>query len=135
MKTKKKKRFSPQFATIFGRKFVGSFSPGWLLLLWSSSAQLSMGGRLNLDGEMPKSRCGDANSRWGTRPPASALQIKYCPKLCQNICLVNICLYQTTLAPLVKPFNKLIFGGSVWGVSGGCGTPKLCQNFYLVNIH
>ena len=45
-----KKRSSPQFATIFGRKFVGSFSPGWLFFLWSSSAQLSMGGRLNFDG-------------------------------------------------------------------------------------
>ena len=41
--------------TIFGRKLVGSFSPGWLFFLWSSSAQLSMRGRLNLDG--------------GTRPP------------------------------------------------------------------
>ena len=69
MKTKNKKKvfagnwshFSPksgedqkkiftQFATIFGRKFVGSFNPGWLFFLWSSSAQLSMGGRLNLDG-------------------------------------------------------------------------------------
>ena len=55
VKNKKEKRSSPQFATTFGRKFVGSFSPGWLFFLWSSSAQLSMGGRLNLDG--------------GTRPP------------------------------------------------------------------
>ena len=56
IKTKKtKKRSSPQFATIFRRKFVESFSPGWLSFLWSSSAQLLMGGRLNLDG--------------GTRPP------------------------------------------------------------------
>ena len=46
----KKKGSSPQIATIFGRKFVGSFSPRWLFFLWSSSAQLSMGGRLNLDG-------------------------------------------------------------------------------------
>ena len=45
-----KKRSSPQFATIFGRKFAEAFSPGWLFFLWSSSAQLSMGGRLNLDG-------------------------------------------------------------------------------------
>ena len=46
VKTKKKKRSSPQF----GRKFVRFFSPSWLFFLWSSSAQLSMGGRLNLDG-------------------------------------------------------------------------------------
>ena len=45
-----KKRSSPQFATIFNRKFVGSLSPCWLFFLWSSSAQLSMEGRLNLDG-------------------------------------------------------------------------------------
>ena len=28
-----KKRSSPQFATIFGRKFVGCFSPGWLFFV------------------------------------------------------------------------------------------------------
>ena len=50
-----KKRSSPQFVTIFGRIFVGSFSPGLLFFLWSSSAQLSVGGRINLDE--------------GTRPP------------------------------------------------------------------
>ena len=44
-----KKRFSPQFAIIFGKELVGSFSPGWLFFLWSSSAQLSVAGRLNLD--------------------------------------------------------------------------------------
>ena len=54
---KTKKKALPQFANIFGRKFVGSFSPGWLFFLWSSSAQLAMRGGLNLDG--------------GTRPPAS----------------------------------------------------------------
>ena len=45
-KKEKKKRSSLQFATICGRKFVGSFSPGWLLF----SVKLSVGGRLNLDG-------------------------------------------------------------------------------------
>ena len=58
-----KKRSSPLFAIIFGRKFVGCFSPGWLFFLWSSSAQLSLGGTLTLDG--------------GTRPPASTLQFNY----------------------------------------------------------
>ena len=28
-----KKRSSPQFTTIFGREFVGSFSPGWLFFV------------------------------------------------------------------------------------------------------
>ena len=45
-----RKRSSPQFVTTLGKKFVGSFSPGWLFFLWSSSAQLLMGRRLNLDG-------------------------------------------------------------------------------------
>ena len=45
-----KKKSSPQFAIIFNRKFAGSFSPVWLIFLWSSSVQFLMGGRLNLDG-------------------------------------------------------------------------------------
>ena len=65
-----KKRSSPQFATTLGWKFVISFSIGWLFFLWSSSAQLSMVGRLNLDG-------GTLNLDGGTRPPASPLQFKY----------------------------------------------------------
>ena len=56
-----KKRSLPQFATIFGKKFVGSFSPGWLFFLWSSSS--------NLDGRTPKSRWGEAHSRWGDASP------------------------------------------------------------------
>ena len=40
----KKKKKKKVFAAI-----VGSFGPDWLFFLWSSSAQLSMGGRLNLD--------------------------------------------------------------------------------------
>ena len=51
-------------------EFVGFIRPGWLLIVSSSSAQISMGGRLNLDGGDAKSRWGDANSRLGgTRPP------------------------------------------------------------------
>ena len=63
MKTKNKKNVSPkievifprnqvktskkkdQFVTTLGRKFIVSFSPGWLFFHWSFSAQLSMGGR------------------------------------------------------------------------------------------
>ena len=45
-KKKEKKRSLLQFATIFVKKFVGSFSPGWLFFLCSYSAQLSMGGRV-----------------------------------------------------------------------------------------
>ena len=59
---KTKKRSSPQFATIFGKKFAGSFSPGWLFFLWLSSAQLSIGGCLNLNG-------GTLNLDGRTRPP------------------------------------------------------------------
>ena len=64
-----KKRSSPQVATIFGRKFVGSSGPGWLFFLWSSSAQLWMGGRLNLDGETLNLDGGTLTLDWGTRPP------------------------------------------------------------------
>ena len=67
-----KERSSPQFVTIFGKKFVWSFSPGWLFFLWFSSAQLSVGGRQNFDG-------GTLTLDEGTRPPASPLQFKYCP--------------------------------------------------------
>ena len=70
MKTKKK-RPSPQFATIFGRKFVGSFSPGWLFFFCSSSPQLSMGGRLNLDGGTLNLDGGTLTLGGRTRPPAS----------------------------------------------------------------
>ena len=87
MKTKKRKRSSQQFATIFGRKFVGYFSPGWLFFLWSSSDQLLMGGRLNLDGATLISM----GRRVLPRPP---LQFKYW------LCLVNMqCIYANVLQP------------------------------------
>ena len=66
MKTKKK-----VFAAIFGRKFVESFSSGWLFFLWSSSAQLSVGGRLNLDGGTVNLDGGTLTLDGGTRLPAS----------------------------------------------------------------
>ena len=40
------------------------------------------------------------------------------PKLCQNICLLNICWYQSKLAPKLESFKKLIFGGPFGGVPG-----------------
>ena len=76
----KKKRSSPQFATIFGRNFVGSFSPEWMAI-FPLVIQ-----RLTLDGRTPKSRWGDAKSQRGTQTfnggmcnPANAspLQFKY----------------------------------------------------------
>ena len=53
-------------------EFVGFICAGWLLIVSSSSAQMSMGGRINLDG-------GTLTLDGGTRPPASPLQFKYCP--------------------------------------------------------
>ena len=65
---KTKKRSSPQFATIFGRKFVGSFSPGWLFCLCFSSAQPLEGERLNLDGgTRPPYNLSTAYQRWSPR--------------------------------------------------------------------
>ena len=56
------------------------------------------------------------------------------PKQCKNICLRNIC-YQKTLAPKVKPFKKLTFGGSILGgVPGGSGTLELCRNISLLSV-
>ena len=58
------------------------------------------------------------------------------PKLCQNICLLNIYRYQKTLPLKVKPFKNLIFGSSILGGLRGRGvTPKLCQNICLLNIY
>ena len=77
-KTKKEKVFTAIWDYI-GPEIVGFIRAGWLLIVSSSSAQISMGGRLDLDG-------GDANSPWGTRPPMSPLQFKYwlLPK-CQQV--------------------------------------------------
>ena len=56
---------------IFGRKFVGSFSLGWLFFLCSSSAQFMMGGRLNFDGGTLNLDGGTLTLDGGTRLPAS----------------------------------------------------------------
>ena len=80
MKTKKNWS-SPEIEVIFPRNQVKTkkkvfaadgdhqyikqfFSPGWLSFLWSSSVQLSMGGRQNLDG-------GTLTFDGGTRPPCN----------------------------------------------------------------
>ena len=62
-------------------EFVGFTRAGWLLIASSSSAQISMGGRLNLDGGTLNLDGGTLTLDGGTRPPASTLQFKYCLNL------------------------------------------------------
>ena len=89
-----KKKSLPQFATIFGKKFAGSCSPGWIFFLWSSSAQLSMGGRLNLNGGMLNLDGGTLTLDGGTRPPTSPYNLStgYTPPpplACQPKCRIR----------------------------------------------
>ena len=49
-------------------KFVGFIRAGWLLFVSSSSAQISMGGRLNLNGGMLNLDWGTLTLDGGTRP-------------------------------------------------------------------
>ena len=51
------------------------------------------------------------------------------PKLCQNICLLNIYWYQKKVELYLEPFKKLIFGGSIWGVPGGVAPPNYVKIF------
>ena len=67
-------QFTPAIWDYIRPEFVRFIHVGWLFFVWSSSAQISMGGHLNLDGGDAKSRWGDANSRWGD---ASPVQFKY----------------------------------------------------------
>ena len=46
--------------------FVGFIWAGWLLIVSSSSAQISIGGRLNLDGGTPNLNGGTPNLDGGT---------------------------------------------------------------------
>ena len=67
METKKK-----VFTTIWDYirpEFVGFIRAGWLLIVSSSSAQISIGGRLNLDGGTPNLDGGTLTLDGGTRPP------------------------------------------------------------------
>ena len=50
-------------------EFVGFICAGWLLTVSSSSAQISMGGRLNLDGGTLNLDGGTLTLDGGTRPP------------------------------------------------------------------
>ena len=46
------------------------------------------------------------------------------PKLCQNICLLNIDWYPKKLAPYINLIKKLMFGGPFGGVPGGVLPPN-----------
>ena len=72
VKTKKKKVFTAIWDYI--RLDIGFIRAGWLLIVSSSSAQISMDGRLNLDGGTLNVDGGTLNLDGGTRPP---LQFKY----------------------------------------------------------
>ena len=50
-------------------ELVGFIRAGWLFFVWSSSAQISMGGRLNFDGGTLNLNRGTLNLNGGTRPP------------------------------------------------------------------
>ena len=50
-------------------EFVGFIRAGWLLIVSSSSTQLSMGGRLNLDGGTLNLDGGKLTLDGGTRSP------------------------------------------------------------------
>ena len=72
----KKKVFAENwsgFSSKFGKELK-------VLFVWSSSAQISIGGHLNLDGEMLNLDRGTLTLNGGMRPPASPLQFKYCLK-------------------------------------------------------
>ena len=79
MKTKKK-RFSPKTEVFFRRKSGEDQKKGIVFFLSSSSAQISMGGR--------SISMGDAQSRWGTRPPRSPYNLSAAPGLCQCVQLL-----------------------------------------------
>ena len=55
-------QFTPAIWDDIRPEFVRLIHAGWLFFVWLSSAQISMG-------VTPKSRWGDAKSRWRTRPP------------------------------------------------------------------
>ena len=78
-------------------EFVGFICVGWIFLVWLSSAQISMGGSLNLDG-------GTLNLDGGTRTPASPLQFKYwsnVPWVSLNSCILNFLLVWSHQAEIV----------------------------------
>ena len=75
MKTKKK-----VFTAIWDYiqpEFLGFIRAGWFLIVSLFSAQISMGGRLNLDGGTLNLKGGTLTLDGWTRPPAFPLQFKY----------------------------------------------------------
>ena len=89
VKTKKKKIFTAIWD--YDRpEFEGFIRAGWLLIVSSSSAQILMGGRLNLDG-------GTLTLDGGTHPPAYPQQftlstdLQYWKTVCFGFCLTNHC--------------------------------------------
>ena len=68
VKTTKKKVFTAIWDYIQS-EFVGFIRAGWLLIVSSFSAQISMGGRLNLDGGTLNLHGGTLTLDGGTRPP------------------------------------------------------------------
>ena len=99
MKTKKKD-LRRNLRPLAGTKFAGCFSPGWLFFLWSSSAQLSTGERLTLDGGMQNLNGGTPTLDGWTLLPASPLQFKYCLKVSYS-CMPN-------MATIISSHNKYL---------------------------
>ena len=79
---KEKKKVFTTIWDYIRQEFVGFIHAGWLLIVSSPYVQISMGGRLNLDG-------GTLTLDGGTCSPTSPLQFKYC-----LYCLVFIHLVQ-----------------------------------------
>ena len=69
MKTKKKKKVFTAIWDYIRPKFVGFIRAGWLLFVSSSSAQTSMGGRLNHNWGTLNLDGGTLTLDGGTRPP------------------------------------------------------------------
>ena len=62
---------------LYRPEFVRFIRAGWLFFVWTSSAPISMGGRLNLDEGTLNLDGGALTLDGGTRSPASPLQFKY----------------------------------------------------------
>ena len=72
-----KKKVFPAIWDYIRPECVGFICAGWLLIVSSSSAQISRGGRLNFDGGTLNLDGGTLTLDGGTRPPAFPLQFKY----------------------------------------------------------
>ena len=81
-KKKRKKVFTAIWDYLLP-EFVGFIRAGWLLIVSSSSAKISMGGPLNLDGGTPNLDGGTLTLDGGTRPPYN-LSTAYNCILCRD---------------------------------------------------